>query len=81
MRAPYFIKDATDSTHGINLPRLATEKALLAFSQIPSLTVQHGIVAKVDKLFTICDEIKGRINEAQVTQLNLAKALVERAVG
>jgi type I restriction enzyme S subunit len=48
---------------------------------LPPLPEQYRIVSKVDELFAICDGLKGRINEAQVTQLNLAKALVEGAVG
>ena len=37
-------------------------------------------VTKVDELFAICDALKERINESQVTQLNLADALVDGAV-
>ena len=42
---------------------------------------QHRIVSKVDELFVLCDGLKDRINQAQVTQLNLATALVDGAVG
>jgi len=31
--------------------------------------------------FAICDALRERINESQVTQLNLADALVDGAVG
>ena len=48
---------------------------------IPPLAEQRRIVSKVDELFALCDGLKGRIHEAQVTQLNLATALVEGAVG
>jgi len=37
--------------------------------------------AKIDELFSICDALKGRINESQIMQLNLADALVDGAVG
>jgi len=47
---------------------------------VPPLAEQHRIVAKVDELFAICDALKERINESQVTQLNLTDALVDRAV-
>jgi len=39
-----------------------------------------GFSLKVDELFAICDALKERINESQVTQLNLADALVDGAV-
>jgi len=41
----------------------------------------YCIDPKVDELFVLCDGLKDRINQAQFTQLNLATALVEGAVG
>ena len=48
---------------------------------IPPLTEQHRIVAKVDELMTLCDQLKARLNDAQTTQLHLADAIVSKAVG
>jgi type I restriction enzyme S subunit len=42
---------------------------------------QHRIVAKVDELFTLCDELKARLAMAQETQLYIAESLVEQAIG
>lgn len=47
---------------------------------IPPLAEQHRIVAKVDELMTLCDGLKARLKEAQVTQVQLADAVVEQAV-
>jgi len=41
---------------------------------------QHRIVAKVDELTAICDTLKARLNKAQTTQVQLADAIVEKAV-
>lgn len=48
---------------------------------VPPLSEQHRIVAKVDELMSLCDTLKTNIQNAQATQLHLADALVEQAVG
>lgn len=48
---------------------------------IPPLAEQHRIVAKVDELMALCDQLKSRLCDAQTTQLHLADALVERTIG
>lgn len=47
---------------------------------IPSIEEQHRIVAKVDELMTLCDQLKAQLNNAQTTQLHLSDALVDRAL-
>ncbi|SBS34615.1 EcoKI restriction-modification system protein HsdS [Marinomonas spartinae] len=46
----------------------------------PAVREHSLIVAKVDQLMAICDQLKARLSEAQTTQLNLADALVEQAL-
>ena len=46
----------------------------------PPVPEQHRIVAKVDELMALCDQLKSRLSDAQTTQLHLADALVERAI-
>lgn|GEM_PF-2322537 len=52
--------------------------ALTGFQTLSGLEIG---VTKVEELFAIYDALKERINETQVTQLNLADALVDGAVG
>ncbi len=47
---------------------------------VSPLAEQHRIVAKVDELMTLCDQIKARIRTAQTTQLHLADVLAEQAI-
>jgi type I restriction enzyme S subunit len=47
---------------------------------IAPLEEQHRIVAKVNELMTLCDQLKARITEAQTTKLHLTDAIVEQAV-
>ena len=48
---------------------------------IPPLSEQHRIVAKVDELMAICDQLKEKLQQSQETQVQLTNALVDRALG
>jgi len=50
------------------------------YFMLPPLSEQHRIVAKVDELMTLCDNLKSRINEAQTIQNQLADTIIEQAV-
>lgn len=74
------IVDLVDrSTHGTC--KLVSNKLWNKVLAIPPLEEQHRIVAKVAEIMTLCDTLKARINEAQTTQIHLADAIVEQAVG
>ena len=47
---------------------------------LPPLEEQHRIVAKVDELFEICDQLKDKLQQSQQTQVHLTDALVESAL-
>jgi type I restriction enzyme S subunit len=47
---------------------------------LPPLAEQHRIVAKVDQLMALCDQLKARLNQARQVHEQLANALVEQAV-
>jgi len=47
---------------------------------VPPLPEQHRIVAKVDELMTLCDQLKAQLNNVQTTQLHLADAVVNNAL-
>lgn len=47
---------------------------------IPPIAEQHRIVAKVDQLMKICDQLKDQLQKSQVTQIQLTDALIEKAL-
>ncbi|WP_455678607.1 restriction endonuclease subunit S [Shewanella vesiculosa] len=47
---------------------------------VPPSAEQQRIVAKVDELMALCDQLKARLRDAQTTQLHLTDAIVEQAV-
>ncbi|OQX12905.1 MAG: hypothetical protein BWK73_13715 [Thiothrix lacustris] len=80
LRAEYAFDYATSIATGIaqkTVPLTGLRKMPIA---VPPLEEQHRIVAKVDELMTLCDQIKVRIRTAQTTQLHLADALAEQAI-
>lgn len=48
---------------------------------LPPLAEQLRIVAKVDELMAICDQLKERLKQSKETQVQLTDALVDRALG
>ncbi|MDQ8184305.1 restriction endonuclease subunit S [Pelagicoccus sp. SDUM812002] len=73
MKTPSFIKYANDSTHGMNLPRMGTDKARAALIPLAPENEQRRIVAKVDELMELCD----RLERETETQLDTHQTLVE----
>lgn len=51
-----------------------------AFFALPPKGEQSRIVAKVDQLMALCDQLKARLNQARQVHEQLAGALVEQAV-
>ena len=47
---------------------------------LPPQAEQHRIVAKVNQLMALCDQLKARLQHTQQTQLHLADAMVEKAL-
>ena len=75
MKSPYFIRYANESTHGMNLPRLGTDKARLALFPIVSEPEQHRIVAKVDELMALCDQLEQEQADSNQTHQALVETL------
>ncbi|WP_372929972.1 restriction endonuclease subunit S [Shewanella putrefaciens] len=61
-------------------PNLNVGKIASTVIPLPPIPEQHRIVAKVDELMTLCDQLKSRLQTSQQTQLALAESLVEGAL-
>lgn len=58
LRRPDFVDYVTRLGQGTKMPRLRTEDAVVAPFPLPPLAEQHRIVAKVDELMTLCDQLE-----------------------
>ncbi|MEH8198506.1 restriction endonuclease subunit S [Aeromonas allosaccharophila] len=61
-------------------PNLNVGKIASTVIPLPPIDEQHRIVAKVDELMALCDQLKSRLQTSQQTQLALAESLVEGAL-
>jgi len=73
LKSPRFIAYANESTHGMNLPRLGTDKAINAVVEITAIAEQSRIVNKVDELMSLCDHLEQQF----LTNLDAHQQLVE----
>ncbi|PTP61747.1 restriction endonuclease subunit S [Vibrio splendidus] len=69
-----------DSSHGstMNVLNLGLLKKLTL--PLPPSDEQEIIVSKVKSILLLCDQLKARLKESQITQLHLTDAIVEQAV-
>jgi type I restriction enzyme, S subunit len=80
VESPLFFRYASSQATATTISNLGL-KAINSFPiPVPPTTEQQRIIAKVDELFALCDQLKFRLTDAQVTQLHLADALAEKAL-
>ena len=81
IESPFFLNYAFKAATGSTIKNLGL-KAMNNFPiALPPLDEQHRIVTKVNELMLLCDQLKAHLNKTQTTQLHLADALAEQAVG
>ncbi|RZI85195.1 MAG: restriction endonuclease subunit S [Rubrivivax sp.] len=66
--------------NGSAQPNLAANSVKEYLMPIPPLAEQHRIVAKVDELIALCDQLKAQLADARQQHAQLATVLVEHAV-
>jgi len=65
---------------GTAQPKMNQAKMNSIVLLLPPEAEQHRIVAKVDQLMALCDQLKARLNQARQVHGHLASVLVEQAV-
>lgn len=76
----YFRSCIADSSTGMKVKHTSPGKIGAVFFPLPPLAEQHRIVAKVDQLMALCDQLKTGLTQARQLNEQLATALVEQAV-
>jgi len=80
LNSPLITSIARNKTTGGAAPRVNVSVVKAYPIPLPPLAEQHRIVAKVDQLMTLCDQLKARLTKARQHNEQLATALVEQAV-
>ena len=80
IKSPFVYQQSQDGTQGVGNKNLVLKTISNFILAIPPLAEQHRIVAKVDELMAICDQLKEKLQQSQETQVQLTDALVDRAL-
>jgi type I restriction enzyme S subunit len=81
LKSPYFIETGIPKMTG-TAGQKRVPKDYFAFSPfpLPPLAEQHRIVAKVDELMTLCDELETRITSISITRRQLLETTLHEAL-
>jgi len=80
LQSGLFINYLQGQLQGSDQPFINQSQLVRFGCSLPPLAEQHRIVAKVDELMALCDQLKSRITVASRLQQKLADVLVEQAV-
>ncbi|MCX9011630.1 MAG: restriction endonuclease subunit S [Candidatus Methanoperedens sp.] len=78
LKRPDFLEYVNSKTYGIKMPRLGTEDARRAPFPLAPLEEQRRIVAKIDQLMSLCDELEARQQKRRETRARLNSAALDR---
>jgi type I restriction enzyme S subunit len=75
-----FLEQVRVAENRIKMPKLNQESLTSFVLPIPPLAEQRRIVAKLDQLMALCDQLKTQLIQARQLNEQLASTLVEQAV-
>ncbi|WP_241240428.1 restriction endonuclease subunit S [Xanthomonas vesicatoria] len=75
-----FLEQVRVAENRIKMPKLNQESMANFVLPIPPLAEQRRIVAKVDQLMALCDQLKARLGEVRQVHGSLANALIGQAL-
>ena len=76
LKSPYFINYVNARSYGMKMPRLGTEDGRKACFPLAPLAEQHRIVAKVDELMALCDQLESQHSNAAEAHEKLVSHLL-----
>ncbi|MGS0614834.1 restriction endonuclease subunit S [Xanthomonas oryzae pv. oryzicola] len=79
LNSSFFVR-AIDPGRSNGVPHISTNQVAGMPFALPPIAEQHRIVAKVDQLMALCDQLRARLGEAHQVHGNLANALIGQAL-
>ncbi|WP_226426710.1 restriction endonuclease subunit S [Xanthomonas sp. MWU16-30325] len=77
---PHLLERASTYAIGSTVKHLRVGDVELLNIPLPPLAEQHRIVAKLDQLMVLCDQLKSRLSEARQVNEHLANTLIGQAL-
>ena len=77
LKSPSFIGYVTDRSYGMKMPRLGTKDAKSSLHPVPPIEEQQRIVAKVDELMALCDELEAAQNQRNSIRTSARKSAID----
>ena len=75
LRRPDFVEYVTRLGQGTKMPRLRSSDAVVAPFPLPPIAEQRRIVAKVDELMTLCDQLEASLGIIDASRHRLLESL------
>ncbi len=66
--------------NGSAQPNLSANSVMLYAFPLPPENEQQKIIVKITELFSLCDQLKARLQESKQTQFHLAEAITDQAL-
>lgn len=76
LKSPAFLNYVNSLMYGVKMPRLGTEDAIKSVHPLPPLEEQHRIVAKVDELMSLCDQLEQKSEASLAAHQTLVETLL-----
>jgi type I restriction enzyme S subunit len=81
LSSPFIYSQATSSLTGTAQPTVALRPLRSFLAPLPPLAEQHRIVAKVDELMALCDQLEQQLSQADQQRRRLLEAVLAEALG
>lgn len=73
-------REIKEAGHGISMVHMTKEKMEKLIVPLPPLVEQHRIVAKVDELMALCDQLEASLTTGEQTRCRLLEAVLHNAL-
>lgn len=80
MLADAFVRQSVTEDNRVAMPKINKEALAKILIALPPLAEQHRIVAKVDELMALCDQLESSLTSADGTRKKLLDALLAEAL-